>query len=93
MGIKDVKNLINLSIEDNKIARFFTFCENVYTKEYLGTDLYGQDPAYDDQLTTIATAYEISIFYATCRASEFRQLMLDKMRERTPKHPSQFLFE
>lgn len=92
MSIKDVKNLINLPMGEDKIARFFAFAQNVYTKEYLGADLYGTDPAYDDQLTTIAAAYEISVFHLPERKAELRGLMLDKMSERTINHPSQYLF-
>lgn len=91
MSINDVKKLINLSIEDSKINKFFNLCETIYTKEYLGTDLYGKDPDYDDELTTIATAYQISIFYTTCRATEFRELMLEKMKEVNVKHPSKLI--
>lgn len=86
--LENVKKIIGFPLEDEKIRKFICICENIYTKEYLGTDLFGADPAYDEQLTTIATAYEISVFYLPERKTELRELMLEKMKEVDVKHPS-----
>lgn len=89
-----MKKIINLPIEDDKIRKFITVCDEIYTKEYLGIDDYGKDVDYEMELTTIAAAYEISIFYNYQRSAEMRTKLVEKMKEKSPTHPSQlFCFE
>lgn len=86
-----MKKIINLPIEDDKIRKFITVCDEIYTKEYLGIDDYGKDVDYEEQLTTIAAAYSISIFYLPQRSEELRHRLIEKLKEKTPTHPSQLI--
>lgn len=92
--LESVKKIIKISLDDDKIRKFITICDDIYTKEYLGVDEYGKDVEYEKQLTTIATAYQISIFYDKSSVRDYRLKLIEKMKEKTPSHPSQlFVFE
>ncbi len=60
----------------------------VYTKEYLGTDEYGKDKEYEDELTNAFSDYLISIFYNT---GYTKQQLRDVMSKKRPQHPSNIL--
>jgi hypothetical protein len=89
--LENVKRIINFPLEDDKIRKFITVCDEIYTKEYLGIDDYGKDVEYEEQLTSIAAAYEISIFYLPQRSEELRYRLIEKLKEKTPTHPSQLI--
>lgn len=89
--LETVKRIINFPLEDDKILKFITICDEIYTKEYLGIDDYGKDVDYEKELTTIAAAYEISIFYDYQRSEELRTKLIEKLKEKTPSHPSQLI--
>ena len=87
-----VKKNIKVSLEDDKINKFITICDTIYTKEYLGIDDYGKDVEYEKELTTIAASYEISMFFDKQSVTEHRNRLIEKMKEKSPSHPSQLFF-
>jgi hypothetical protein len=75
---------------DNKDT-FLRIARELYTKEYLGTDGYGIDKEYEDELTEASAAYLISIFKNPSETRGAKDNLLHVMEKHQPQHQSTLL--
>lgn len=52
-------------INKDKVEKFNAIARDLYVKEYLGTDEYGKDKEYEDELTDLFSKYLQNVFYNT----------------------------
>lgn len=83
--LEKIKNLLQIEMEDEKILKFIEISDVVFVYEYLGID------GYDELLSVYSTAYQISVFRCKNKITSLKELMIQRMKELTPKTCSQLL--
>lgn len=78
-------------LNSEKKDKFFSIAKELITKEYLGTDEYGKDTIYEDELTTAASEYLYSIFNAPSESDRALENVVGIMNRKEIKHPSNIL--
>lgn len=78
-------------LNKEKKDRFCAIARELYTKEHLGTDEYGTDTKYEEELTSAAAEYLFSIFNAPSKTEGAKNKLVAVMNRREIKHPSNIL--
>ena len=80
-----------MSIELQKIEKFRTIAEQLYTQEYLGINEYGKDKEYEKELTDAATDYLVSLFLNISNLRTTKDNLIRTMNKKQPQHKSNII--
>lgn len=78
-------------LNSEKKDKFTRIARELITKEYLGTDEYGKDTMYEDELTAAASEYLYSIFNAPSESDRAKENLVAVMNRKEINHPSNIL--
>lgn len=80
-----------MSIEKEKLEKFRTIAQQLYTQEYIGINDYGKDVEYEEQLTDISTDYLVSIFYDPNNTHIIKEQLITILNKKQPQYKSNII--
>lgn len=75
-----------------KRDKFQALARELYTKEYLGTDGYGKDIEYEEELTEASAMYLMTLFYDYGNINKAKEKLYETMDKKVPNHSSNLLY-
>lgn len=78
-------------LSKDKIEKFRVIARDLYTKEYIGIDGYGNDPEYEDKLTDAAANYLMATFYDYANVGKAKEEFMEILFQKSPQYPSKLL--
>lgn len=78
-------------LSKDKIEKFRVIARELYTKEYLGTDGYGKDIEYEEELTEASAMYLMTLFYDYNNINKAKEKLYETMDKKVPNHSSNLL--
>ena len=88
---KRIQRICLPMLSKDKIEKFRVIARDLYTKEYIGIDGYGNDPEYEDKLTDAAANYLMATFYDYANVGKAKEEFMEILSQKSPQYPSKLL--